>query len=520
MAGLVECIPNFSEGRDSTVVDEIVAACAAVDGVAVLDYSLNPDHHRSVVTLVGSPEPVAEAAFRAIRVARDRIDLRGHAGVHPRIGAADVVPFVPLAGSRLEDCIGLARTLGRRVASELGIPVYLYEAAATRPERRDLAAVRRGEFEQLRQRVIDDPAWMPDFGPPEPHPSAGAVAIGARWPLVAFNVNLSTDDVAVARAIARAVRYQTGGLRYVKALGVLDAGRAQVTMNLTQPRATPPHRALALVKAEAERYGVSIAGSDVVGLVPLDSVLAAGEHQLGLNTFRREQILEWQLLAHLGPPAESDATASTAEVGPYLDALASSAPTPGGGSAAALAGALAAALAEMVANLTVGRDKFAAVEEQMQALLADLTHVRRRLTASMGEDATAFAAYMAARRLPRTTPEERQVRAAAVQAATLAAAQVPLAMAHQCLELLPLCLQAAKYGNPSVASDAGVAAILAEAAIKSASLNVAVNLPGLADDARRTALAGDMATIEQAAAPLAAAVVARVRSIIQGEGSL
>jgi glutamate formiminotransferase/formiminotetrahydrofolate cyclodeaminase len=515
MPALIECIPNFSEGRSAAVVEQIVAAMAAVAGVRVLDYSLNPDHHRSVVTLVGPGEAIAEAAFRGIRAARDLIDLRTHQGVHPRIGAADVVPFVPLAGARLEDCIALARALGRRVGEELEIPVYLYEAAATRPERRDLANVRRGQFEELRQRIVDDPDRAPDFGPPRLHPSAGAVAIGARRPLLAFNVNLRSDDVTIAEALARAVRHQTGGLRYVKALGVVDAGHAQVTMNLTHPRATPPHRVLALLRAEAERYGVAIAGSEIVGLAPLDSLLAAAEHALGLNAFRREQILEWQLLAQFGPAEEPAPGAGAPDVVPFLEALASAAPTPGGGAAAALTGALAAALGEMVANLTIGREKFAAVEERMQALLTELTHARRQLTAAMAEDAAAFAAYMAARRLPRATPAERQARAAAIQAATRAAAQAPLAVARQCLALLPLCAEAAEYGNPNVASDAGVAAILAEAAVRAAGLNVRVNLPGLADAAQRQALAAELETIEAAAAPQAAAVVARVRAIIE-----
>lgn len=519
MTALIECIPNFSEGRDQSVIDEIVSAMTAVAGVRLLQVSANPDHHRAVVSLVGPATQLGEAVFAGIRVARDRIDLRRHQGVHPRIGATDVVPFVPLAGARLEDCIFLARQLGARVAEELGIPVYLYEAAATRPERRDLAAIRRGQLDELAHRIANDPAWRPDFGAPMLHPSAGAVVIGARWPLLAYNVNLRTDDVSIAEAIARAVRHQTGGLRYVKALGVIDGGRAQVTLNLTHPRATPPHRVLALIKAEAERYGVSVAGSEIIGLAPLDSLLAAAEHHLGLNGFRRDQILEWQLLADQQPPdalgraVEEPAALETSLV-PYLDALASAAPTPGGGSGAALAGALAAALAAMVANLTLGREKFAAVEERMTALLSDLTQARWQLTAAMREDAAAFEAYMAARRLPRGSAEEKATRQVALQAATLAAAEAPLAVARQSLALLPLCQQLAEAGNPSVASDAGVAALLAEAAVRGAGLNVRVNLPGLADTARRQALADELAALEAAATPLAAAVVELVQSII------
>jgi glutamate formiminotransferase/formiminotetrahydrofolate cyclodeaminase len=515
---LIECIPNFSEGRSAAVVEGLAQAMAAVPGVRVLDYSLNPDHHRAVVTLVGPGAAVAEAAFRGIQAARDTIDLRQHSGVHPRIGAADVVPFVPLAGARLEECIALARGLGERVAAELGIPVYLYEAAATRPERRDLADVRRGQYEGLLTDIATDPTRAPDFGPPRLHPSAGAVAIGARRPLLAFNVNLNTDDVTIAEALARAVRQRSGGLRSVKALGVLDAGRAQVTMNLTDPRATPPHRVLALLRAEAERYGVTITGSEIVGLAPLDSLLQAGEHALALRDFRRERLLEWQVLAEYGPePLPAEATAAgEPEVGPYLDALASSAPTPGGGSAAALAGALAAALGEMVANLTVGREKFAAVEDRVQAALTELTHVRWQLTAAMAEDAAAFESYMVARRLPRTTPEERAARTAAVQAATLAAAEAPLRVARLCLALLPWLDTVAEHGNPTVVSDAGVGAILAGAAIRASAINVRVNLPGLTDLARRAALAADLATIEADGVERSAAIVARVETIIGG----
>lgn len=298
MKRIVECVPNFSEGRDMAKIDQIVAAIESVPNISVLDRQSDADHNRTVVTYVGAPEVVAEAAFRGIARAVELLDLRQHRGQHPRVGAADVVPFVPIAGATMAECVDLARTLGQRVGQELGVPVYLYEEAATRPERRDLAHIRAGEFEGLLSLVGVDESRRPDYGPNKLHPSAGAVAIGARRPLVAFNVNLNTDDVRIAQSIARAVRHVSGGLRYVKALGleVKETGQTQVSMNLVDVERTPMHRVMVLIQAEAERCGVSITGSEVVGLVPLDALLAAAEHYLRLNTFSRSQVLERRLL--------------------------------------------------------------------------------------------------------------------------------------------------------------------------------------------------------------------------------
>lgn len=298
MKRLVECVPNFSEGRDEARVDEIVAAISSVPGVVVLDRQMNADHNRSVVTFVGVPEGVGEAAFRGVCRAVELIDLRQHRGQHPRMGAADVVPFVPIRGVSMAECVDLARKVGQRVGDELGVPVYLYEEAATRPERRNLADVRAGEFEGLLALVGRDEAHRPDYGPERLHPSAGAVAIGARRPLVAFNVNLNTSDVGIARRIARAVRHSSGGLRYVKALGLelKESGQTQVSMNLVNTEATPIHRVFTLIRAEAERYGVSVSESEIVGLVPMDALLDAAEHYLQLNAFSRQQILEKRLL--------------------------------------------------------------------------------------------------------------------------------------------------------------------------------------------------------------------------------
>ena len=294
MQRIVECVPNFSEGRRQAVIDQIVASISEVAGVRVLDVESDADHNRTVVAFVGEPEAVEEAAFRGIRRAAELIDMEQHRGAHPRMGATDVVPFVPIRGVTMEDCVEIARRLGARVGSELGIPVYLYEAAATRPQRVNLADVRRGEYEGIRQEIATNPQRAPDFGPRRMG-RAGATAIGARPPLIAFNVYLASDDVRIARAIAKAVRHSSGGLRYVKALGLLVGGRAQVSMNLTNYRKTPIARVVEMVRAEAARYGVSIAESEIVGLVPQEALLDAAVHYLQLHRFSADQVLENRL---------------------------------------------------------------------------------------------------------------------------------------------------------------------------------------------------------------------------------
>ncbi len=291
---IVECVPNFSEGRRQDVVDHIVGAMKGVAGVHMLDVQSDPDHNRSVVTIIGAPQAVVEAAFQGVVVAAELIDMNHHRGGHPRMGAADVVPFIPVRGVTMEDCVVLAHQLGERVGRELRIPVYLYESAATRPERRNLADVRRGEYEGLREEIAVNPDRAPDFGPAEVG-TAGATAIGARPPLIAFNVYLNTDDVAPAKAIARAVRYSNGGLRYVKALGLLVEGQAQVSMNLTDYRHTPIHRVLELIRTEAASYGLHVTRAEVVGLLPSQALFDAAQFYLQLDSFTPDQILENRL---------------------------------------------------------------------------------------------------------------------------------------------------------------------------------------------------------------------------------
>ena len=294
MRQIVECVPNFSEGRRKEVIDQIVEAIAGVPNAHVLDVQSDADHNRSVVTFVGEPEAVEGAAFRGIEKAAELIDMNLHRGEHPRMGAADVVPFVPIKDVTMDDCVAIARRVGERVGRELGIPVYLYEAAATRPERRNLANVRRGEYEGIKAEIATKPEREPDFGPRRMG-KAGATAIGARPPLIAFNVYLNTDDVEVAKAIARAVRHSSGGLRYVKALGLLVKGRAQVSMNLTDYRHTPVHRVVEMIRREAEHYGVSVVESELIGLIPSEALVEAAKFYLQLHGLSSHQILENRL---------------------------------------------------------------------------------------------------------------------------------------------------------------------------------------------------------------------------------
>jgi glutamate formiminotransferase/formiminotetrahydrofolate cyclodeaminase len=477
MPRIVECVPNFSEGRDRSVVDAIAAAIESAGSVTLLDVELDADHHRSVLTFVAEPEQALEAAFRATQVAREKIDLRRHKGQHPRMGAVDVIPFIPIEGVTVEECVELARRLGQRIGEELHIPVFLYEAAATRPDRENLADVRRGEFEGLAERIGKDPDRVPDFGPQRIHESAGAVAVGARRPLVAFNANLATADVAIAKKIAKAIRFADGGLRYVKALGfaIRDGKQAQVSMNLVNTDGTPIHRVLALIDDEARRHGTYVTGCEVVGLVPQAALLDAAEHTLRLENFRRDQVLEIRMRR---PPAGGGVT-----VGDFLDRVSENTPTPGGGSVAALAGALAAALVQMVAGLTIGKKKYAAAEDEMKGIRAQARAMQERLSALVRRDSEAFEAVLAATRLPKATPEEAKSRDEAILKATWGAARVPLETAQLAAEVGVLAVRAVEIGNPNAATDAGSAAWMARAAGESALLNVQVNLQSLPQSA-------------------------------------
>ena len=378
---LVECIPNFSEARRPQVVEAILQAVQAVAGIMVLDHSSDLDHNRTVITYVGTPAAVEEAAFQAIKKAAELIDLEQHTGEHPRIGATDVVPFVPLANVSMAECVDMARRVGQRVGSELGIPVYLYEEAATRPERHNLENIRRGQFEGLKEEIQTNPERQPDFGPSRLS-GAGATVIGARQPLVAFNAYLTTDDVTIANRIAKAVRHSSGGLRYVKAMGVLVEGRAQVSMNLTNFRQTPLGRVVELIRSEAQRYGVALHHTELIGMIPQEALVDAAVWHLQLDAFSPDQVLENRLRSM---PTEQPA--DLADDSSFLERLAAATPTPGGGSAAAHTAAAAAALVAMVARLTLGKKKYAAVEGAMWEILEQADSLRKTLTAAVEEDA-------------------------------------------------------------------------------------------------------------------------------------
>src|SRR5882672_11494903 len=404
---LVECVPNFSEGRRPEVIDAIRDAIAAVEGVSVLDVSSDSSHNRSVITFVAPVETAVDAAFAGIKTAADRIDLSQHTGEHPRIGATDVVP-----------CIALARLLGERVGRELKIPVYLYERAATTPTRENLADVRRGEFEGLREELGKNPARNPDFGPTKIHPTFGAIAIGARPFLVAYNVYLGpASNLQIAKNIAKAVRGSSGGFKYVKGLGLEVDGQAQVSMNLVDTEKTPLHHAFDFVKLRAEAEGAQVTWSEIVGLVPERVLFDTAVSHLQLKQFKSDQVLERQV---------REVVSGGESVSGFLASVASSNPVPGGGSVAAHAGALAAALAQMVAGLTIGKKKYAAVDSEMKEAALQAVTLGNTLAALVKRDAEVYSRVSEAYKLPKEPADAAARRADAVTTALLKAAEVPL----------------------------------------------------------------------------------------------
>ena len=505
---IVECIANYSEARRPQVVDAIAQAITSLAEVHLLDRHSDLDHNRSVLTFIGPPQAVEEAAFRSIAKAAELINLDQHTGEHPRIGATDVVPFVPISGVAMQDCVEMARHLGRRVGEELGIPVYLYEEAATRPERQNLENIRRGQYEALKVELGVDPERDPDFGPRHVGP-AGATVIGARHPLIAFNVYLTTDDISVAKKVAKAVRFSSGGFRYVKALGMLVEGRAQVSMNLTNYHGTPVALVVEAVRREANRYGVGIHHCELVGLIPQEALVEAAVWYLQLDQFELEQILELRLRSTKETPGEEKTSGNLAPS--FLDALASGNPTPGGGAAAAYAGAAAAALVAMVARLTVGKKKYVAVETQMQALIEQAEALRAELTAAVERDSAAFQAVMAAFKLPKDTPEQSQARAQAIEQATLTASQVPMEIARNAVKVLQLVLQVVTHGNTNAITDGGSGAALARAALAGAGLNVRVNTLTLQDRVAAETLLAELHMLEVRAAELESEVQQQLR---------
>lgn len=528
MDRLVECVPNISEGRDRGVIDAVAAVIEEVEGVRLLDVDPGADTNRTVITFLGPPEGVAEAAFRVVRRAGELIDMRRHRGAHPRHGSTDVVPFVPVRGVSMDDCVAIARAVGQRIGEELGFPVYLYEAAATRDERRNLAHLRRGEYEALADKLGTE-AWRPDFGPNawnERTARSGAVNVGARGFLVAYNANLNTRQKRIAGQIAldvreagRAQRDEAGRvvkdadgntvlvpgpyrLAACKAVGwVLPAfDRAQVSMNLVDTAITKPHEAFEACRAAARDRGVRVTGSELVGLIPEADLLAAGRHylrQAGESAgIPRRQIVETAIqslgLRELGPfePSERvleyraglvDGRLVSMTNRAFVDELSTDSAAPGGGSVSALTGAQAAALVAMVANLTVGRKGYEAVQERVKALAEEAQELKDALLDAMDADTAAFERVMAAFALPKATEPQRRDRGLAVAEATRGATRVPLAVLERSVRVLDLATEVAEIGNANSLSDAGVAVLCAAAAAEGAFFNVLANVAALAE---------------------------------------
>jgi glutamate formiminotransferase/formiminotetrahydrofolate cyclodeaminase len=435
MQTIVECVPNFSEGRDPAVVEAIIRALLAGPDVYLLDREMDADHNRSVITMVGTRESVGKAALRAIGEAAELIDLNHHQGAHPRLGATDVVPFVPIAGVTLEDCVRIAEWVAEETWRRFKIPTYLYEAAARQPERKNLENIRRGQFEGLREEVRTNPARRPDFGEAALHPTAGATVVGARKFLIAYNVNLNTPAVALAQAIARKIRASSGGFPCVKAMGVELKARnlAQVSMNLTDFETTSIGTVFDAVKREAAAQGVEVAGSEIVGLVPRRAIVDAAVHFLAVENFRPELIVENRLEQVLSEPAAGPSRAATplaALAQEFVGAVAAPTPTPGGGSAAALAGALAAALGEMVCGVSLERKSLQAQHAALAAARTRLAGWRARLMGNIDRDAQSYEAVLCAYRLPKSSAPEQAARNHAVEAASKEAAAVPLETAE------------------------------------------------------------------------------------------
>jgi glutamate formiminotransferase len=522
---LVECVPNISEGRRQEIYETVAAAAAAVPGVTLLNVDPGTETNRTVITFVGEPEAVLEGAFQLIKKGCELIDLSKHRGAHPRIGAVDVVPFVPVAGVTMDECAALARRLGERVGNELSIPVYLYEFAATAPHRRNLADIREGEYEGLAKKIVHRD-WKPDFGPAKFNPRCGATVIGARKFLVAYNVNLNTMDKRLATRVAFDIRergrmkrdeagnpildprgepvWEPGLLKSVKAVGwvIPEYGLAQVSINLTDLDVTPLHVAFDTCDDRARERGVRVTGSEIVGLVPLSVLLEAGRHYLrrmGRPTGVSESALVHTAIRTLGlseikafDPKErvieyrlaSASRLVTMSIRDFIDELSSDSPAPGGGSVSALAASMGAALAAMVAVISHTKKGFESKQEQLDAIATRAQTLKDQLLGAVDADSAAFDRLLQAMRLPKDDPS----RDAAVAEATVGATEVPLRVLESCPEVIELCREVARIGLQASLSDAGVGAQMARAAAAGAYQNVCINLANLADGERRAEL--------------------------------
>jgi glutamate formiminotransferase/formiminotetrahydrofolate cyclodeaminase len=473
MAKIVECVPNFSEGRRPEVIDKIVAAIQSVQGIVLLDKEMNADHNRAVVSFIGEPTNVVEAAFRGCKKASELIDLNTHQGEHPRMGATDVIPFIPISNTTMDECVYLAKELGKRIANELGIPIYLYEEAATRPERVDLAYIRKGEFEGLKTAIKTDPNRAPDFGKPELHPTAGATVVGARFPLIAYNINLNTNDLKIAKKIAKAIRFRSGGFRYAKALGfeIKEKNCVQVSINMTNYLGTPLFRVFETVKREAERYGVMIKESEIVGLTPEKALLDSAIYYLQLNEFKEEQILESKLTGEKSKGMKE-----------FLFELSQPTPTPGGGSCAALAGAVGSSLLLMVTNITLAKPESEEITKELTPIKDKLSAIEKRFYELIALDAESFNNVIKAYKLPKATDEDKTKRSDAIQKALKDACAVPEQVFDLANETINMMQPIAEKGNKNAISDVGVAISHLKTSLDGARLNILINLKSIKDN--------------------------------------
>jgi glutamate formiminotransferase/formiminotetrahydrofolate cyclodeaminase len=488
---IIECVPNFSEGRNPEIIDKIVSAILSVQGIVLLDKEMNADHNRAVVSFIGEPSNIVEAAFQGCKKASELIDLNFHQGEHPRLGATDVIPFIPISNVTMDECVYLAKELGRRISDELNIPVYLYESAAVKPDRTDLAVIRKGEFEGLKTAIKTDPNRAPDFGKPELHPSAGAVVVGARFPLIAYNINLNTTDVSIAKKIAKAIRFRDGGYRYAKALGfaIKEKNCVQVSINMTNYLGTPLFRVFETVKREAERYGVTIKESEIVGLTPEKALIDSAVYYLQLDEFKPEQILESKLQGGQSKGIEE-----------FLFELGQPTPTPGGGSCAALAGAIGSSLLLMVTNLTLAKPESEEITKEFTALKEILNKTQKRFYEMIAEDAEAFNSVMKAYKLPKTTDAEKTKRTETIQKSLKYACTVPEKVFDLAFETVNLCAPIAEKGNKNAISDVGVAISHLKTTLEGTRLNILINLKSIKDqnyaNEQKSKIAETMTTAE------------------------
>jgi glutamate formiminotransferase len=473
---LVECVPNFSEGRDPAKVDAIIEAMK-IPGVYLLDREMDSDHNRSVITLVGDRDAIQEAAIRGVGKAAELIDLNKHQGAHPRMGAADVVPFIPIDGVTIEDCVAMARHVGAEIWKRFQIPVYLYEAAAATPERQNLENIRRGQFEGIRADIATNPARKPDFGEPRVHSTAGATVVGARKALIAYNVFLNTPDVDIAKRIAKAVRFSSGGLRFVKGAGFLVRGLAQVSMNLTDFEQTPIHRVFEFVKREAARYGVIPVSSEIVGLIPKKALEQAAEWFLQVENFDSSLILENRLTAVMGGKMAIGGLRAGVEA--FIEQLAAPTATPGGGSAAAASGAMAAGLASMVASMSRGKKAYLQYESQLSEALARLGQLREELKSAIDADAESYNVVMTAYKAAKSSGGGASGGDASISSALRQATSVPLGVAEKVVEVAEIAAKLRPITNQNMKSDLTTAIALAKAALEGALANVEINLDSL-----------------------------------------